>query len=523
MKEEPELPTDDTGNITTLTCQKLYIKEEPPENPDYGKLFDPKIPLMALQGRDLKKEEDADGQHEREVIASNWVLHVKEEQQESTEFGMHYGQKPNLNAIQRIQIKEEPGVETNHQESQSPKKKQKKYFQPTKEGMLENWETSMKSFKMKVDLTKHLWTHTGERSFLCTECLKRFITKSQHKEHQRIHTGEQSHKCLDCGKNFTQKSQLIMHFWIHTGEKTYQCSSCQKRFVDKLQLVAHHQIHTGNCPFKCEVCSCGFHQKITLLKHQQVPQCQGGPAGQHRAIMDEYSMAGKKIFFCGTCRKELKKKSVLVISQRIHTGEEPFPCSMCGQCFRQKMHLTQHQQTCERPSAHVCGACGDHFGRKREMLQHHQGCHPHQAPHTCTTCGKHFNQKLGLTAHHHVHAREKETHSATEGGQLPTTLGGSHACGQNRPTLGRSPTGVGSAHVHTGEQHYPCGDCGKRFSDMSCLTVRQHIHTGDWSPPCPTCVRGFHQKISLVTHCHIHECGRDKEEAKPSSWRRGAP
>ncbi|KAK2513318.1 hypothetical protein Q9233_015606 [Columba guinea] len=130
MKEEPEPPTDDIANITAIACQKLYIKEEPPENLDYGKLFDPKIPLMALQGRQIKKEEAADGQHEwEEPIAVNHVLHVKEEPQENIEFGMHYGQKPNLSAMQRIQIKEEPGVETSHQKNQSPKRKQKKYLE----------------------------------------------------------------------------------------------------------------------------------------------------------------------------------------------------------------------------------------------------------------------------------------------------------------------------------------------------------------------------------------------------------
>ncbi|PKU27780.1 hypothetical protein llap_21916 [Limosa lapponica baueri] len=157
MKEEPDPLTDDTTNITAIVCQKLYIKEEPPENPDYGKLFDPKMPLMG-QGKQVKKEEDADRQYEQEVpIASNWVLHMKEEPQESIEFGMYYGQKPNLSAIQRIQIKEESGIEVNHEERQSPKRKQKKCYQATKEGMLENQEKSM-STMLKVQRESSLGT-----------------------------------------------------------------------------------------------------------------------------------------------------------------------------------------------------------------------------------------------------------------------------------------------------------------------------------------------------------------------------
>lgn len=108
-EEEPEPPTDGTASTAAAAWQKLQVKEEPPENPAYGELFDPKIPLPVLQGQQPTKEEDAYGQHKQKVsIATNQVFHVKEEPEESINFGMHYGQKPNLSAvIQRIQIKEE--------------------------------------------------------------------------------------------------------------------------------------------------------------------------------------------------------------------------------------------------------------------------------------------------------------------------------------------------------------------------------------------------------------------------------
>lgn len=51
VKEEPEPPTDGTASTAAAACQKLHVKEEPPENPACGKLFFSKIPPPVLQGR----------------------------------------------------------------------------------------------------------------------------------------------------------------------------------------------------------------------------------------------------------------------------------------------------------------------------------------------------------------------------------------------------------------------------------------------------------------------------------------
>uniref|UniRef100_A0A8V5FYQ6 Uncharacterized protein n=1 Tax=Melopsittacus undulatus TaxID=13146 RepID=A0A8V5FYQ6_MELUD len=221
VKEDPEPPTDDTANISAIACQKLYIKEEPPENLDYGK-----IPLVALQGRLLKKEEDVDGQHEQEVpTASNLVLHVKEEPQESIEFGI-------------------------------PKRKQKK--NPSVKGAPRGERVFPcpecgKSFNQKSNLTRHRKIHTSEGPYKCSECGESFRMNRKLIRHQRVHMSE-PFKCSECGKSFTQRSNLVRHQRIHTKEEPYQCPECEKTFNQKRHLIKHQLLHSRGGAYKCGVC-----------------------------------------------------------------------------------------------------------------------------------------------------------------------------------------------------------------------------------------------------------------------------
>uniref|UniRef100_A0A663EZE1 C2H2-type domain-containing protein n=1 Tax=Aquila chrysaetos chrysaetos TaxID=223781 RepID=A0A663EZE1_AQUCH len=370
MKEEPDPPTDDTANITAIACQKLYIKEEPPENPDYGKLFDPKIPLTALQGRQLKKEEDADGQHEWEVpIASNRVLHVKEEPQESTEFGMYYGQKPNLSKdpsakgapkVERIFPCPECGKSFNQKSNLTRHRKIH-----TSEGPYKCSECG-ESFRMNRKLIRHQRVHMSE-PFKCTECGKSFTQRSN-LEHHRIHTGERPYECLDCGKNFTQKSQLIVHQRIHTGEKPYQCSSCQKSFVDKSQLlVTHQRVHTGERPYPCGDCGKRFGDKSRLTVHR-------------RLHLHQPSHAKDRPFKCATCGKDFKRREILITHQRVHTGEAPFQCRQCSKSFSQKANLMKHQLTHTRQGPFICSDCGQSYTTIGHFKRHQKNHLKKQSP-----------------------------------------------------------------------------------------------------------------------------------------------
>ncbi|NXU90551.1 ZN154 protein, partial [Xiphorhynchus elegans] len=58
--------------------------------------------------------------------------------------------------------------------------------------------------------------------------------------------------------------------------------------------------------------------------------------------------------------------------------------------------------------------------------------------------------------------------------------------------------------IHSGEWPYPCGDCGKSFTDISTLMQHHHIHTGECPCECPKCGKSFQTSSNLMKHQRTH-------------------
>ncbi|XP_056405138.1 oocyte zinc finger protein XlCOF7.1-like [Hyla sarda] len=182
-----------------------------------------------------------------------------------------------------------------------------------------------KRFTTKSHLFRHKRTHTGEKPFQCTECGKSFTQNKSLVSHQCIHRGERPFFCLVCGKCYTNKSNLIYHQKTHTGEKPFSCPECGKCFTHKKLFVYHKRTHTGEKPFSCPECGKCFPYESSLRQHKKVH-------------------TGEKPFPCLECRKCFTWKSQLVKHQRSHMDKKPFQCLECGKCFTQNSYLVRHQR-----------------------------------------------------------------------------------------------------------------------------------------------------------------------------------
>ena len=83
----------------------------------------------------------------------------------------------------------------------------------------------------------------------CSECDKRFSTKTGFRRHMAIHGGHYPYHCQYCGRGFAATNNLKGHLAKHTGIKAFVCHICKKEFSYGNVLKAHvKKYHADSVP-----------------------------------------------------------------------------------------------------------------------------------------------------------------------------------------------------------------------------------------------------------------------------------
>ncbi|XP_060520857.1 zinc finger protein 271-like [Cylas formicarius] len=240
-----------------------------------------------------------------------------------------------------------------------------------------------KIYKTTDGYNIHMAKHTGEKTYVCEYCPKKF-TRRALGYHRRIHTGEKPHTCDICFISFATPSNYYRHRKIHNGERKFKCTLCPESFVQSQSLVIHvRKIHTGERPYMCEICSSTFRCRGTLLSHKQdvhqskepCPICNNMYSSRFlKAHLRRHQEKeeGIKRFVCDQCGKGFTCRSSRKRHLLIHSGEKAFSCEICNHAFTQKSALKTHMRIHSDVKPFECDHCTKSFRYKHNLQSHLQ-------------------------------------------------------------------------------------------------------------------------------------------------------
>ena len=253
-------------------------------------------------------------------------------------------------------------------------------------------------------------THNMEKPFLCTQCTKTFIRRSDLRKHTFVHAGIRLYSCDICKKSFTRNTNLTKHKRTHSDKfKSWKCTLCPKTYYTNSELSRHVEIHLDRKALVCKFCNQAFMRRDLLELHQKAHldniAVSQNEAASHvtntvqpqpivfynqppdHAPMNFYTENTASSSNGGALQVVQPKKEYPIMNQLL---------SGIG--------FNQLSQTMMQPVKNfTCGICHNAFVKKKELDRHVISIHTNVKQFKCETCPKYFNRKDKLLRHEKLH------------------------------------------------------------------------------------------------------------------------
>ncbi|XP_023126333.2 zinc finger protein 420-like isoform X2 [Amphiprion ocellaris] len=348
---------------------------------------------------------------------------------------------------------------------------------PSSSDILENKNCSLcgKYFARRVDMERHMKSHSEDRPYKCSFCEKKFKNPYVLKRHQKEICKSREQKKPK--RKETQRSNPLPPTESLMEGKV--CPICSRILPCTADIAKHLRSHSEERPFICITCEKGFKYKDTLKKHQIIHG--------HEGIREEQS------------------KTLEQILAEAETGGDPD-----GLEKQQSNPDAPADASVESPSVQkvtkkalkVCPVCSRAFDSIKTLNRHIQ-CHTDDRPYHCVHCKKRFKHMHGLKRHQIYAICHKKTARFTwkrepKAGSSQSEVTGSD--GQQGPPL-KIPVWCSNCGKHFEylsalKEHQEnickvemteimkCDDCGKEFKSMTMLKVHQRIHDPLYCKEC---------------------------------------
>ncbi|KAJ8916060.1 hypothetical protein NQ315_010928 [Exocentrus adspersus] len=335
-----------------------------------------------------------------------------------------------------------------------------------------------------ADITEHKSRHKDDLK--CPLCGKYKQTTGHFMEHLASHSIERSYMCWQCSKGFISMRHLKVHSAVHTSQKQYQCEVCSKKLTSWKSWSSHIKAHR-----KCEMCGQSFVSDEVYEQHDCFPK--EVAKNVETEELPELKLSKKKLpqNYCKLCDRRVRKLENHL--KKFHTpidsngGIEDVKalCSYCGKLFKSPAKLTVHVRTHTGETPYKCSYCNKRMSTRIHLVVHER-THTGEKPHICKYCGKGFAQTSCLNTHVKLHTGRTEECSICQ----------KRFC---RPSELKQ-----HMRTHTGETPYICKICNQGFTQKSHLTGHIRKHTNERPFKCTYCEKHFKQSSSLKSHINIH-------------------
>ncbi|XP_053569658.1 zinc finger protein 189 [Bombina bombina] len=295
---------------------------------------------------------------------------------------------------------------------------------------------------------------------------KPYSHRSVPMEHQKNNVAGQFYSCKDCGKSFFKKSSLFFHQQTHTREKTFPHTNCVKNGSQRFKPAINLRERPCDSTIQA-IYEPGFLYKPVLFNHEKqtdyrnttssrkfhsIPKNDSPkyanpltvpPLSLLRSVCQESVSQSSPPFYVASPSPPLPLLPPLIIENQYiervvkalphlnntidnhemnrqyrvtldHNGEQvanPFKCGQCKRAFFHWSELVEHQKS-HNELQNTCCKCNKSF-IGRSTLPHHQKTYTIERPYSCMACGKRFSQRFRFLLHQRLH-KEHGPYKCTE-------------------------------------------------------------------------------------------------------------